>query len=308
MDHGDWISHMTQKHWRSWNCPFCPSIERPSPVRLKAHILFRHLKQVSRSKRDLLISLCGTSDLSRCRGTCPLCCVFDIETSDQYLSHIDQHLEQLTAYVFSDILDKVASGDSEASINHSSVFHDQPGDAGPSFAKLSSTDTTLKSSGELRSSVSSVSDQLKMISISRPVLEPSQDTEASTRSDVAEQAHPPEKEKSAPEAIISLPSDSSPPQSSHEEDSISSPSGTASTEAIRPSSDRTTQLYNTPGSGGGCYMEAHRVRSNVPGPTGKYSTIVYIWTCCYCGSSGMNAHTTPACTNCGTPRCGGQGR
>lgn len=301
MDHGDWISHMIQKHWRSWNCPFCPSTERPSPVRLKGHVYCRHLNQVPRSKLDLFISLCGTSDLSRCRGTCPLCCVFDIKTSDQYQSHIDQHLEQLTASVFSEILDKVASGESKASIKHSSVFHDQPGDAGPSFAKFSSTDTTLKSSGELRSSASSISDQLKMISISNPVLEPSQVTDVSTRSAVAEQAHPPEKEKSAPEAIISLPSISSPPQSSHQESSITSPSGTASNEDISPGSDRTTQLSNPPGSGPGCYVEVHRVTGIVDGS--KSSSRVYIWTCCYCGHGGMNATTLPLCVCCGHPRC-----
>lgn len=127
MYHGDWVSHMGQKHWRSWNCPFCPLIECSSPAILKNHVSIQHPNEIPSSQLDSFISLCGTSNFSLCRGKCPLCYVFDIKTFDQYQSHIEQHLEQLTASVFSDILDETVIGESEASSKHSSISIEHPG-------------------------------------------------------------------------------------------------------------------------------------------------------------------------------------
>lgn len=301
MYHGDWISHMVQKHWRSWNCPFCPSINCPrcsSPAILRNHVSLHHPNEVLSSQLDAFISLCGTSDLSRCRGTCPLCYIFDIKTSDQYQGHIEQHLDQLTVSIFSATLHEVASGENEASIKHSSESHEKPGDLGPPISKLPSTDATLKASEGARSSVSSLSDQLKQISISKPMLEAPQKTDASTGNAASERGRSPGKERSAFDATISPPGSPSPPHSSHGEDSTNPTPFTASTGVTSPSSERSTRLYNIPRMGGGCYMEAHKVRGS-----GKKSSVVYIWTCCYCGHGGMNAHTTPACVNCGVARC-----
>lgn len=298
MYHGDWVSHMVQKHWRSWNCPFCPSINCSSPAILRNHVSLHHPDEVRSSQLNALISLCGTSDFNRCRGICPLCSVLDIMTSDQYQSHIDQHLDQLTASVFSDILHEAASGESKASIKHPSASHEQSDDVGPPFAKLPLTDTALKSSEGEQSSVSSISDQLKMISISKPMLEPSQKTDASKGNVTAERAHLPKEDKAAFDATISPPGSPSPPHSSHGDDSISPTPFTASTGVTSPSSQRRTHLYNIPRRGGGCYMEAHKVRGS-----GSKSSVVYIWTCCYCGHGGMNAQTTPACVSCGVARC-----
>lgn len=46
MYHGDWVSHMAQKHWRSWNCPFCPSINCSSPAILRFHVSLQHPNEV----------------------------------------------------------------------------------------------------------------------------------------------------------------------------------------------------------------------------------------------------------------------
>lgn len=37
---------------------------------------------------------------------------------------------------------------------------------------------------------------------------------------------------------------------------------------------------------------------------GMASTVVYMWTCCFCGNGGMNMQTTPSCLSCGNARCG----
>lgn len=297
---------MVQKHWRSWNCPFCPSIERPSPASLKAHVLLQHLNEVPSSQLDSFISLCGTFDPSRCQGTCQLCSVFDIKTSDQYQSHIDRHLEQLTAFTFSKTLDKKASGESEALIEHSSVSHKQKGDVGQSSGEQSSPDTimgaTLHSPEERRSSVSSLSDQLRSISISRPIPEPSQSLDTGMRSSTVDQRHQPQSEAITSAGTISPLEASATADNSQKRDSTSSTHVTES--SVSPGSDRNTHLLR-PQTGQDTSFELRSARGYyTTSSKSSKSFLVIIWTCCYCGHGGLNAHTTPLCVSCGVPRCG----
>lgn len=305
MYHGQWVSHMVQKHWRSWNCPFCPSIKCSSATILQNHVSHQHPDEVPSSKLDSFISLCGTFDSSRCRGTCPLCSVFDIETSDQYQSHIKQHLEQLTASVFSDILDQVATGRSEALIKHSSASHEQSGDAGLSSGKRSSPDatdwTTLHSPEPKSSIVSFISDQLKSIWISRRTPEP-QKMDADMGSSAVDRAHQPQSEANTLAGGIAPPEASTNPDRTHEGVSTSSSHVTKSSGVSSPTSDIDTHPLRPQTSQNASNATRNAARGYQAKPA-KGST-VYIWSCCYCGHGGMNAIATPVCVSCGVARCG----
>lgn len=303
MYHRDWVSHMVEKHWRSWNCPICPLFECSSPTILRNHVLSQHPNEVSSNKLESFVLLCGASDSSRCRGLCPLCSAFEIRTPDQYQNHIGQHFEQLAASVFPVVLSKLSSGRAEAFPKHSSKSHEQQSDVEPSLTKHSSTIEAVESPEERGSKVSSISDQVKLFSISRSSSEQSQQMDERTGSSAVEQAHRPKNKRSASEATISPPSLSKFPLSSYREDLTSPVIVTALTGVISQSSDRSTHpsIPQTNIRRPGCLVEAHKVR----GSTGKKGQVIYLWTCCYCGHGGMNAQTTPACMSCGVARCSG---
>lgn len=305
MYHGDWVSHMAQKHWRSWNCPFCPSINCSSPAILRFHVSLQHPNEVPPRQLDSFISLCGTFDFSRCRGTCPLCSVFDIKTSDQYQSHIDQHLEQLTASVFSNILDKTVIGESEASSKHSSISLEQASDVEPLILKRPSTDqttgSTVRSPNQRRKSFSPSSGQLNLTSGLVPIPEPSQATGPITIHGATEKID--DLATSASEGIKYQPQSSLSPYSSRNNESTSLAPTAASIEVTDPGPDRSTPSVMLQ-SNQNDSPTSHNVQRVPFAGTPKASAVVYIWTCCYCGSSGQNAHTTQACVTCGVARCG----
>lgn len=172
MHHGDWVSHMVQKHWKSWNCPFCPSIACSSPAILQDHVSLQHPDEVPSNKLDSFIRLCDIADSSRCKGTCPLCSVFEIETYDQYQSHIGQHLEQLAASAFTDVPGERPSVGAKALIKLPSESHEGQSDAGPLLSKRPSTDQTPKSTH--RSSKKQRNLVSPLASSSLPIFQPPQ--------------------------------------------------------------------------------------------------------------------------------------
>lgn len=298
---------MTQSHWTSWSCPFCPSTKCLSPSILRHHVSLKHFNEVPSSKLDSFVLLCGMSDSSQCRGMCPLCSVFEIQTPNQYQSHIDQHLMQLTSSVFSDFPGKVASDETEDSIKHSSEPFERTTDIGTSFTPSSSADTSTETAGHYpegwRTRVSSLLDQLKSISISKPTLESSKEVDACTVDSAVEQTHSPKSRASASEGSVSPPAGSLSSYSTYQSDSTAITPRTASPGAVHQSSNRSTQMMRPQADRGTSNARRSGTQTSYASFS-KHPTVVYLWSCCYCGHGPMITHMTPACTNCGVVRCG----
>lgn len=90
---------MRQKHWRVWDCSLGCSASFQSSDGLRSHVLQEHMAEVSTEDVDTLVFLSSKPDLTRAEGTCPLCLSCDIRSSRMYMSHVGNHLEQLSLFV-----------------------------------------------------------------------------------------------------------------------------------------------------------------------------------------------------------------
>lgn len=102
----DWVSHMSQEHWRAWICPICPLTRFSSPAGLRFHTSSQHTAEVSADRIEAFVRLCGTTDHERSGRRCPLCSAFDTQTLSQYQSHVDHHIEQLASSAFPQSFDE----------------------------------------------------------------------------------------------------------------------------------------------------------------------------------------------------------
>lgn len=118
----DWITHMTQEHWRTWTCPFgCAGPLFASSFLLK-HLRLNHGFTISNSD----INLHSRPNMELMKGLCPLCWEYEIMSSRQYQHHVGNHLEQLALFVLPDVEEAGEEADEEE--NSASESDQQPSD------------------------------------------------------------------------------------------------------------------------------------------------------------------------------------
>lgn len=92
-----WFCHMVEEHWRSWACAFGCADTFLTPAELRLHLVQSH--SAHEQTVESIMSISSRADADRAIGHCPLCRVFEIQSHQQYLSHVGHHLEQLALFV-----------------------------------------------------------------------------------------------------------------------------------------------------------------------------------------------------------------
>lgn len=132
---------MVEEHWRSRACAFGCADTFLTPADLRLHLVQIH--SVHEQTVESIMPITSRVDADRAIGSCPLCRVFEIQSHQQYLSHVGHHLEQLALFVLpsSDDAEEETStnGEAEASTlsisDWASISLSQAGDFGVADAR-----------------------------------------------------------------------------------------------------------------------------------------------------------------------------
>lgn len=118
----DWVSHMTQEHWRQWDCPFGCSAKFDDSRALEDHLKRTHSGELLADRAGDISVRSSRTDDAQARGECPLCCNFEVKSVSQYASHVGHHLEQLALFVLPNTHGSQAKDEDDGQNDH---FEDQ---------------------------------------------------------------------------------------------------------------------------------------------------------------------------------------
>ncbi|OTB16711.1 hypothetical protein K445DRAFT_366048 [Daldinia sp. EC12] len=91
----DWVHHMEQTHWKSWNCSLGCREVFDSKEELQGHMASIHNKDFSESDPEAG-NTWNPDKFGLVEGNCSICYSEKIESVNQYYSHIGGHLKQFS--------------------------------------------------------------------------------------------------------------------------------------------------------------------------------------------------------------------
>ncbi|KAI8631542.1 hypothetical protein F5Y19DRAFT_493418 [Xylariaceae sp. FL1651] len=109
----DWMSHMLQKHWKSWACPLECGLDYVTETDLRQHVIRVH-KSVTEMELDAMVARCSRSrSLSLFIPVkCPLC-QDTLESVQQYQRHVGRHQVDLALFALPRIDDDGEEADEQ---------------------------------------------------------------------------------------------------------------------------------------------------------------------------------------------------
>ncbi|KAI1662740.1 hypothetical protein F4813DRAFT_341731 [Daldinia decipiens] len=93
----DWASHMRNVHWRQWHCPLGCSQNFDTVEEARAHLMANHTDDLESGQRAVG-DIGSQPDIRKAEGNCPVCFNKQINTAQQYYSHVGDNLEQLSLF------------------------------------------------------------------------------------------------------------------------------------------------------------------------------------------------------------------
>ncbi|KAI0466997.1 hypothetical protein F4859DRAFT_283498 [Xylaria cf. heliscus] len=94
----EWFSHMIQKHWRVFRCPYlCQEEDFTSPSDLEQHVRQSHPELSSLGDLSMIFNLCGRPRPWPDETECPLCQQV-LRSRREYALHVGQHQVELALF------------------------------------------------------------------------------------------------------------------------------------------------------------------------------------------------------------------
>ncbi|KAI0968601.1 hypothetical protein F4678DRAFT_474357 [Xylaria arbuscula] len=98
----EWIQHMVDNHWKTYQCPFPCDVTFASSSDCKDHVIRDHADMASLGQVDDLVGLGAQRIDSLSRLSCPLC-PDTLGSVKQYQRHVGRHQEQLALFALPNI-------------------------------------------------------------------------------------------------------------------------------------------------------------------------------------------------------------
>jgi tRNA U54 and U55 pseudouridine synthase Pus10 len=103
------MAHLTERHWRQWNCPFGCDQSYNLGQDLRDHLEHAHPRMVSNDQLEVFVSACERKSNWKTKN-CPLC-QESLETQKEFEKHVGLHLEDIALFTLRDD----AEGDADSS-------------------------------------------------------------------------------------------------------------------------------------------------------------------------------------------------